>query len=349
MKTINLGAWEYLQRFDPAVWTKAYFSHGPKVDNISNNMCEVWNTKIVEYQEKPILIMCEDLRCYLMRKIATHKKKLENHSGHLAPVQQKKLDEFVKPKANKSRAIWAGDNDRVLFELHRGTNKVGVNLQQRTCTCNVWQLTAMYKISLKPEDHVHKWLTMQSIKATYMHCIKPVNSEEYWNPCDAPKTEPPNIKRSAYSPKIKRKDGGSNVNLNNDNVQPAPPMDQLTKAKKNKKKIPKTLPRKDNFDPQEQRDKISLSQNAPQAKEVARESINLNQSPPQSNSTPNLNHVQRRKHPIVRPRLATAPISVPPSFELSTPPYVQEALGLRPYVPTEHNVNPRTTITNVPL
>ncbi|RYR23655.1 hypothetical protein Ahy_B03g068849 [Arachis hypogaea] len=77
-------------------------------------------------------------------------------------------------------------------------------------------VVAMYKIGLKPEDHVHKWLTMQSIKATYMHCIKPVNSEEYWT-----------------------LDGGSNVNLNNDNVQPAPPMDPL----------------------------------------VARESINLNQSP----------------------------------------------------------------------
>ncbi|RYQ85224.1 hypothetical protein Ahy_B10g104727 [Arachis hypogaea] len=101
MKTINLGAWEYLQRFDLAVRTKAYFSHGPKVDNITNNMCEVWNAKIVEYRRKPILTMCEDLSCYLISKMARHKKKLENHSGHLAPMQQKKLDEFVKPKANK--------------------------------------------------------------------------------------------------------------------------------------------------------------------------------------------------------------------------------------------------------
>ncbi|RYQ82885.1 hypothetical protein Ahy_B10g101468 [Arachis hypogaea] len=80
---------------------------------------------------------------------------------------------------NKWRAIWARDNDRVLFEVHRGTSKVGVNLQERTCTCNAWQLTVMYKIGLKPEEHVHKWLTMQSIRATYIHCIKPVDSEEY--------------------------------------------------------------------------------------------------------------------------------------------------------------------------
>ncbi|XP_025678958.1 uncharacterized protein [Arachis hypogaea] len=175
MKKVNTGAWEYLQRFEPAVWTKAYFSHGPKVDNITNNMCEVWNAKIVEYQ---------------------------------------KLDEIIKPSANKWRAIWAGDSNKVLFEVHRGNHKVGVNLQQRTCTCNVWQLTgmpcrhavvAMYKIGLKPEDFVHKWLTMESIRATYKHCINSVNSEEYWIPSTAVPCDPPPIKRPAHRPKMKRK------------------------------------------------------------------------------------------------------------------------------------------------
>ncbi|XP_025625076.1 uncharacterized protein [Arachis hypogaea] len=42
-KRINQGAWEYLSKFEPATWVKAYFSHGPKVDNLTNNMCEVFN------------------------------------------------------------------------------------------------------------------------------------------------------------------------------------------------------------------------------------------------------------------------------------------------------------------
>ncbi|XP_020963561.1 uncharacterized protein LOC110265115 [Arachis ipaensis] len=214
LKNINQGAWEYLQRFDPAVWAKAYFSHGPKVDNITNNMCEVWNAKIVEYRGRPILTMIDDLRCYVMRKMALHKKKLENHTGKLAPVQHKRLEEFIKPKASKWRAIWAGDSDRVLFEVHRQGHKVGVNLAQRTCTCNVWQLTgmpcrhavaAMYKIGVNPEDFVHTWLTMDSIRATYAHTMKPVNSEEYWEPTDAPRPLPPPIKRPAHRPKVKRR------------------------------------------------------------------------------------------------------------------------------------------------
>ncbi|XP_025673805.1 uncharacterized protein [Arachis hypogaea] len=142
--------------------------------------------------------------------MTTHKRKLEAYYRQLTPVQKKKLDEFIKPRANKWRAIWTGDNDRALFEVHRESHKVGVNLQQRTYTCNVWKLTgmpcrhtiaAMYNIGLRLKEFVHKWLTIESIRATYKHCIKPVNSKEYWCPTSAPPCDPPPIKRHAYRQK----------------------------------------------------------------------------------------------------------------------------------------------------
>ncbi|XP_025650745.1 uncharacterized protein [Arachis hypogaea] len=191
LKQISVLAWEYLDRFDPATWSKAFFSPGPMVDNITNNMCEVWNAKIVAYRGKPILTMCEDLRCYLMRKMAAHKKKLEKHVGALAPVQQKRLDDFIKPKSHNWIAIWDGDSKRVLFEVH--------------CMPCKHAVVAMSKMGLRPEDFVHKWLTMEVVRATYSHCIKPVNSEEYWVQSNAPNTLPPPIKRAAHRPKMKRR------------------------------------------------------------------------------------------------------------------------------------------------
>ncbi|XP_016194846.1 uncharacterized protein LOC107635794 [Arachis ipaensis] len=179
LKKLNEGAWEYLQR------------------------------------KKPIMSMCGDLRCYIMKKRAMHKKRLENHIGILAPVQQKKLYQFIKPKSTKWRAIWAGDSDRILFEVHMQRHMVGVNLQSRTSTYNVWQLTGMYcrhavatmakKMGLKPENFVHKWFTMDAIRPAYSHCINPVNSEEYWTPTDSPQPLPPQIKKAAHRSKIKRK------------------------------------------------------------------------------------------------------------------------------------------------
>ncbi|XP_029147052.1 uncharacterized protein [Arachis hypogaea] len=199
LKRVSTPAWEYMQKFEPTVWCKVYFSHGPKLDNITNNMCEVWNAKIVEHREKSILTMCEGLQCYIMRKMATHKKKLEAHIGPLAPVQHKKLDQFIKPKSYKWRAIWAGDSKRVLFEVHSQNYK----LTGMPCRHAV---AALAKMGLKEaEDFVHKWLTMEAIRATYSHCIKPVNIEEYWIPTNAPRPLPPTIKRAAHRPKIKRR------------------------------------------------------------------------------------------------------------------------------------------------
>ncbi|KAI9113018.1 hypothetical protein K1719_015950 [Acacia pycnantha] len=70
LKALNEAAWKYLENIEPGAWVKAYYSHGPKCDNITNNVSEVWNSKIRTYRAKPILSMCEELRCYIMRRMA---------------------------------------------------------------------------------------------------------------------------------------------------------------------------------------------------------------------------------------------------------------------------------------
>ncbi|XP_020967434.1 uncharacterized protein LOC110266768 [Arachis ipaensis] len=140
LKGINQGAWEYISKFEPATWVKAYFSHGPKVDNLTNNMCEVFNSKIVNYRSKPILTMCEKIRCYLMRRMVKHKELLSDYTGKLAPVQQKRMEHPIRP-SNKWRVDWTCDDARKRFEVTRKATKVDVDLIKQTCSCNKWQLT----------------------------------------------------------------------------------------------------------------------------------------------------------------------------------------------------------------
>ncbi|XP_025670684.1 uncharacterized protein [Arachis hypogaea] len=135
LKAVNQGAWEYLSKFEPETWVKAYFLHGPKVDNLTNNMCEVFNAKIVNYRCKPILTMCEEIRCYLMRRMVNHKRVLENHPGKLAPVQQKRMEKLL-TLSTKWVAEWVGDNERKRFEVSRKGIKVDVDLIRYTCSCN---------------------------------------------------------------------------------------------------------------------------------------------------------------------------------------------------------------------
>ena len=103
-------------------------------------MCEVWNAKIVNYRSKPILTMCEQVRCYIMRKMVRHKIVLGTYIGKVAPVQQKRLDK-QKLQSNHWHSVWTGDDDHARFEVHHHSTKLAVNLNQHTCTCNLWQLT----------------------------------------------------------------------------------------------------------------------------------------------------------------------------------------------------------------
>ncbi|XP_058783516.1 uncharacterized protein LOC131658211 [Vicia villosa] len=210
LKTLNEKAWSYLYNIDKTTWVKAYFSHWPKLDNITNNMCEVWNNKIVKYREKPILTMMEELRCYLMRRMASHKRVLGTCKSILPPVQQRKIEK-LKVESNKWTPQITGDDQ---YEVRRHGTSLGVNLDLQTCICQMWQLTGMpcihaiaviaYKVE-KYENYVHQWLTMEALNATYDHYILPVNSQEYWKITEHPKPEPPKLKRPIGRPKKHRR------------------------------------------------------------------------------------------------------------------------------------------------
>ncbi|XP_020992587.2 uncharacterized protein LOC107479903 [Arachis duranensis] len=210
LKVVNKDAWAYLMKFEPATWVRAYFSHGPKVDNLTNNMCESFNAKVVKYRSKPILTMCEELRCYVMRRMVQHKKLLGTHEGKLAPVQEKRLQRLIKP-SNKWTTNWIGDNERKRFEVTHKGSKVDVDLIKHSCSCNKWQLTGMSCIHAiaairkrhdNPDDYVHPWLCMESIRKTYEHFIQPVTSEEYWTRSEFTKPAPPVLKRPIGRPKV---------------------------------------------------------------------------------------------------------------------------------------------------
>ncbi|RYR73308.1 hypothetical protein Ahy_A02g007663 [Arachis hypogaea] len=102
---------------------------------------------------------------------------------------------------------------KTLFNEHNCGRDFGSNLADRVWVTSKLvkrlltqhAVAAMYKIGVNPEDFVHTWLTMDSIRATYAHTMKPVNSEEYWEPTDAPRPLPPPIKRPAHRPKVKRR------------------------------------------------------------------------------------------------------------------------------------------------
>lgn len=145
VKRLNQKAWEYLAKWPKESWSKAFFSESPKVDNICNNNCEVFNAKIVRYRAKPILTMLEEIRCYIMRTMSANKLKLASRTDPLTPFQQSRLEK-EKIESNQWTPHWSGDAEGNRFEVQSSRTKVDVNLTMKTCTCRFWQLTGNISI-----------------------------------------------------------------------------------------------------------------------------------------------------------------------------------------------------------
>nr|XP_025692366.1 proteoglycan 4-like [Arachis hypogaea] len=72
-----------------------------------------------------------------------------------------------------------------------------------------------------PQDYVHHWLCVESIRRTYAHCIEPVASAEFWARTKFSQPNPPIIKRRIGRPKV-----------HNRQKDPAEPLMQRGKLKK---------------------------------------------------------------------------------------------------------------------
>ncbi|XP_016172531.1 uncharacterized protein LOC107614918 [Arachis ipaensis] len=203
IKRVNEEAWAYLNKWPRESWTKSQFSHRPKLDNICNNACEVFNARIKEAKSKPIITLLEEVRMFVMRTIAKDKVKLANHVGILPPVIQSCLDK-IKKESKNWMPIWTSDEDYEKFEVHGHSTNMVVDLGKRLCTCQFWMLTgipcvhacaALARVNKRPEDFCHQLCTMEAYNKTYTHHINSLPGQSLWEKSMYTQPQAPNIRR----------------------------------------------------------------------------------------------------------------------------------------------------------
>ncbi|XP_025692605.1 uncharacterized protein [Arachis hypogaea] len=223
IKRVSEEAWTYLNKWPRHSWMKSQFSHRPKLDNICNNACEVFNARIKEARSKPIITLLEEVRMFVMRSIAKNKIKLNNHVGKLPPVIQSRLEK-VRKESKMWVPIWTGDEAYEKFEIHGQPTNMVVDLGKRLCTCQFWMLTgiscvhacaALARVNKRPEDFCHPLVTMDSYRKTYEHYINPLPGQSMWEKSAYSQPQAPNIKRKPGKLTTKRrKDADEGTSLN---------------------------------------------------------------------------------------------------------------------------------------
>ena len=162
MKKLKEDAFTYLDKIDPATWSRHAFRTANKYDMLLNNLAESFNLWIKDARDKPLLTMLEMIRRKLMNRFEAKRDGAATATATICPKILKKLERHKDVARNyichwKSVGQFAVDH---YFEARRV-----VDMNEMTCSCGRWQLngipcahviSAMYFDNKTPEDFVHR-------------------------------------------------------------------------------------------------------------------------------------------------------------------------------------------------
>ncbi|KAK9054930.1 hypothetical protein SSX86_026009 [Deinandra increscens subsp. villosa] len=217
LKKLNPDAHQWLSNIPPEHWSRSHFSGRAISDVLLNNMCEVFNGKISEGRDKPIISALEFIREYLMRRIVTVLKHIERSDGLLTPTISK-LFEQIKSDAGNYLVSWNGGEQYQVSSQH---DQVVVDLGEKWCACRRWEISGIpcrHAVAAIWDKHDHnedvshllKWVnpiyTIKRWKEVYSHRINPLNGRALWEKVDVPTTlTPPTHHTQVGRPKKARK------------------------------------------------------------------------------------------------------------------------------------------------
>ncbi|XP_021763677.1 uncharacterized protein LOC110728327 [Chenopodium quinoa] len=166
-------------------WSKNAFNPDVKCDTNKSNFVESFNSTLGIDRCRPVFTLLEGIRRFTMPLI-------------------KDMQKFE---------VWDGE-----FEILDGKSMLPVNLRQKTCVCNAWQLTglpckhamrAILHLNEDPRFYISAWYSVKKYKMAYGNSIKAIPDVEQWPNSPYPEIDPPTMKRRIWRPaRNKRREEG---------------------------------------------------------------------------------------------------------------------------------------------
>ncbi|KAI5324027.1 hypothetical protein L3X38_033100 [Prunus dulcis] len=115
----------------PAIhWSMPHFTTGPKCDILLNNLCECFNSAILEARDKPIITMVERIRTYLMLRVAREKE--VKWTQRVGPMIFQIIEKNLKESGSCIAQNAGGNRFQVTHMLGR---QYAVDLNTHSCSC----------------------------------------------------------------------------------------------------------------------------------------------------------------------------------------------------------------------
>ncbi|GKE21532.1 60S ribosomal protein L34 [Tanacetum coccineum] len=166
-------------------WCRAFFKMDRGCAAYENGISESYHNSIRIARGKPLIIMLEEIRVYLMQRLYSMHNLATNLVDSITPSIRKEIK-----RLKHSQRYWTvypcGDN---VFEVRKGDDSYGVNIENRTCACKWWDLSgvpcvhyvaAFSFLKNDPILGVSAWYSKKMWQNTYSYFIKPVGGSSMW-------------------------------------------------------------------------------------------------------------------------------------------------------------------------
>lgn len=179
---------EWLQSKPPREWSKSHFQTFVRCDTLVNNVCEQFNSCLLDARDKTILTLLEWIREYMMSRLQRYRDKVERKWEGRMICDRIQLIVNNNLKASKDCTPIKSTGHRYKISSFDGS-KYAMDLDAGTCDCRRWELSgipykhAMSVISaegLQTEDYVSTCYSVDTYMAVYNHAISPNSGEELW-------------------------------------------------------------------------------------------------------------------------------------------------------------------------
>ncbi|RYR78369.1 hypothetical protein Ahy_A01g003144 [Arachis hypogaea] len=212
---VDQGAYNYLMEIPTKYWCRHRFECRPRYDTLVNNMCEVFNSVLVEAREKPIVTMLEDIWVYIMKRCANNRDRIVLYNRDVLPRIRIKVEKQAKLSGNWV-SVYAGRDRYGVVSIQRGKEKIVVDLRHHECSCRKFQLSGIHcahamtcirKMCFNVDTYVTDYYKKAAYISCYQHVVFPVNGPNLWNRTQFEDVLPPIYRKPIGRPKKKRARG----------------------------------------------------------------------------------------------------------------------------------------------
>ncbi|KAL3643521.1 hypothetical protein CASFOL_014336 [Castilleja foliolosa] len=210
LKGIDAKAFDWLVNKPPNHWSRSHFTGYPKCDILLNNMCECFNSFILDARERPIIPMLESIRNQLMTRFVLNREKAEKWD----PVVCPKIKAVLLKNMKEAGEYIPMRSDEWNFQIKGMYDQHTVDVRARSCSCRRWDLNgipckhailAIWCRRENPEQYVHSCYSVASYKKAYALSIPPITGMELWPQISLEPPLPPIYKEKAGRPQRLRR------------------------------------------------------------------------------------------------------------------------------------------------